>query len=190
MIDSKSNDTLPENGIRKLKSLEDIKYLKIPSEPFQIIGRLIPQYKNGVWSTAEEIFDVPYEKKYSDDDISYINNDFINNEDTAIFLYFCDNIYAGHIYMWKGWNKDCYIENIDIRKDFRHQGIGTKLIEQAVLWAKGRDLKGIRLETQDMNLIACRFYQKCGFVLGAVDNLLYRNLENENEKALFWYLLF
>jgi len=175
--------------IRKLKSIKDVKYIKMSNEPFQIIGKLIPQYKNGVWSTTEEIFVEPYEKKY-DDDIDYINNDFINSEDNAIFLCFCDNIYAGNIIIWKQWNKDCYIENIDVRRDFRRQGIGKKLIEQAIFWAKNKDLKGLRLETQDINLIACRFYQKCGFVLGAVDNLLYRNFENKNEKALFWYLLF
>ena len=180
-----------KDGIKKLQSEDDIKYIKQWSnEPFQIIGRLIPRYENGVWSATEEIFGESYEKKYPDEETDYINNDFINSEDTAIYLYFRDGICAGNIYMWKTWNKYCYIENIDVRGDFRRQGIGKELIEQAVVWAKDRGLKGLRLETQDTNLIACRFYQKCGFVLGAVDNLLYRNFENHDEKALFWYLLF
>ena len=175
--------------IRKLTSVEDVKYIKMSDEPFTVIGRLIPEYKNGVWTIAEEIFAEPYEKKY-DDDIGYINNDFINSEDNAIFLCFCGDIYAGNIIIWKQWNKDCYIENIAVRRDFHRSGIGKKLIEQAVFWAKDKNLRGLRLETQDNNLIACRFYQKCGFVLGAVDNLLYRHFDNKDEKALFWYLLF
>jgi len=180
-----------KNGMIKLTSenTDDIKYLHFPNEPFQVIGKLIPYYNDGIWSTSEEIFNEPYEKTYNDN-FDYINNDFINGEDNAIFLYFYDNIYAGNIIMWKNWNKDCYIENIDVRRDFRRRGIGKKFIGQAVIWAKEKNLKGLRLETQDNNLIACRFYQKCGFVLGAVDNLLYRNFDNSDEKALFWYLKF
>ena len=180
-----------KNGIIKISpdNIDDLKYINLPNEPFQVIGKLIPCYNNGIWSATEEIFDEPYEKTY-DDDFSYINIDFINNDDVAVFLYFCDNTYAGNIILWKNWNKDCYIENIDVRRDFRRQGIGKKLIEQAVIWSKERYLKGLRLETQDINLIACRFYQRCGFTLGSVDTLLYRNFDNYDEKALFWYLLF
>ena len=36
-------------------------------------------------------------------------------------------------------------------------------------WAKQKDLCGLMLETQNNNLLACRFYIKKGFVLGAVD---------------------
>jgi ribosomal protein S18 acetylase RimI-like enzyme len=43
------------------------------------------------------------------------------------------------------------------------------------------------LETQDTNLAACRFYKKYGFILGGVDTMLYRNFENKDQKALFWY---
>lgn len=43
------------------------------------------------------------------------------------------------------------------------------------------------LETQDNNLAACRFYHRCGFVLGGVDALLYSNTSARGELALFWY---
>jgi ribosomal protein S18 acetylase RimI-like enzyme len=180
-----------KNDIIKINShnIDDLKYINLPNEPFQVIGKLIPCYNDGIWSATEEIFDESYEKTYNDD-FDYINNDFIKNDDTAVFLYFCDNIYAGNIIIWKHWNKDCHIENIAVRKDFRRQGIGKKLIGQAVIWAKEKNLKGLRLETQDTNLIACRFYQRCEFTLGSADTFLYRNFDNHNEKALFWYLLF
>ena len=46
------------------------------------------------------------------------------------------------------------------------------------------------LETQDNNLIACKFYHNCGFKIGSVDTMLYANFENNFEKAVFWYLRF
>ena len=46
------------------------------------------------------------------------------------------------------------------------------------------------LETQDNNLIACKFYHNCGFKIGAIDTMLYANFGNNFEKAVFWYLRF
>jgi len=169
-------------------NIDDIKYLDISNEPFEIIGRLIPRYNDGGWSVSEEIFDAPYEKTYPDDDIDF--EEYIKNDGRAFFVYFCDNIYVGHIRIREYWNKNCFVDDIAVRRDFRRMGAGKKLIEQAMVWAKEKDLKGLMLETQDNNLVACRFYQKCGFALGAVDTLLYRNFDNCGEKALFWYLCF
>ena len=42
----------------------------------------------------------------------------------------------------------------------------------------------------DNNLAACRFYNKNGFIIGAVDSMLYANFDNTDEKAVFWYLKF
>ncbi len=52
------------------------------------------------------------------------------------------------------------------------------------------NLHGLMLETQDNNLIACKFYHNCGFKIGSVDTMLYANFENNFEKAVFWYLRF
>jgi len=66
-------------------------------------------------------------------------------------------------------------------------GLGTKLIDVAVQWTKNGGMPGLMLETQDTNLAACRFYQRCRFILGGVDTMLYQNFPNSDEKALFWY---
>jgi streptothricin acetyltransferase len=64
-------------------------------------------------------------------------------------------------------------------------------VAQAVAWARGRGLTGIMLETQNINVAACRLYERCGFVLGGFDACLYRGVMlGTREIALFWYLLF
>ena len=60
----------------------------------------------------------------------------------------------------------------------------------SIEWAKHKNLHGLMLETQDNNLIACKFYHNCGFKIGSVDTMLYANFENNFEKAVFWYLRF
>ena len=64
------------------------------------------------------------------------------------------------------------------------------MINKTVEWSKEKNLCGLMLETQDVNLTACRFYHKLGFKIGAVDTMLYANFENAGEKAVFWYMKF
>ena len=87
------------------------------------------------------------------------------------------------------WNKYCYIVILQLQENIR-MGLGRELINAAIQWAKKGGILGLMLETQDINLSACRFYHSCGFVLGAVDTMLYGNCRNKDEKALFWYMQF
>jgi streptothricin acetyltransferase len=46
------------------------------------------------------------------------------------------------------------------------------------------------LETQNDNVPACLFYERCGFTLAGFDRNLYRALRPDTEEiALYWYLL-
>ena len=89
-----------------------------------------------------------------------------------------------------GFDYDDKKYNITVKKEARKRNIGTSLINQAQTWATDLNLKGFMLETQDINLGACKFYIKNRFTLGSVDIMLYNNFENRDEKALFWYKKF
>lgn len=87
----------------------------------------------------------------------------------------------------------------DIRVDVRtrRKGVGRALLETCKSWAVHQGLKGIMVETQDGNPVACQFYQSCGFVLGGVDRMLYAATLQQAQKppalrdsALFFYLMF
>ena len=76
---------------------------------------------------------------------------------------------------------------IDIRVDpaFRGQGIGSALLEQAAEWACGRGCRLLKIETQNNNVPACRFYAKRGCELGAIMRYAYTDYPDEVE--LIWY---
>jgi len=62
---------------------------------------------------------------------------------------------------------------------------------RAVAWAETKQLPGIMLETQNNNVAACRFYERCGFKLGGFDRYLYKGITQSTEEiALYWYLFF
>jgi ribosomal protein S18 acetylase RimI-like enzyme len=131
----------------------------------------------------------PYKKRYKQDEIDY--KTYLDNPHKTVYLAYADGQIAGQIILHKYWNNYAYIEDIAVDVKFRRQGIGRRLISQAVSWAEERKLPGIMLETQDNNTAGCRLYESSGFKLGGFDRYLYKGLEGDTDEiALYWYLLF
>ncbi len=79
----------------------------------------------------------------------------------------------------------------DIRVDDRYkkQGVGTKLFTMAVEWSKSKGLKQMKIECQNNNVQACKFYNKQGAVLSKIDEYAYyEDIEDRDEVQLIWYL--
>ncbi|MDK7489816.1 streptothricin N-acetyltransferase SatA [Bacillus paranthracis] len=137
--------------------------------------------------------DVPhYEKSYSQNDneeLAY--NEYINKPNQVIYIALLHNQIIGFIVLKKNWNHYAYIEDITVDKKYRTLGVGKRLIDQAKQWAKEGNMPGIMLETQNNNVAACKFYEKCGFVIGGFDFLIYKGLDMTNDEvAMYWYFHF
>lgn len=161
-----------------------------PNQPFEVIGRIKPTFVNGKWAYTEEMAEQSYVKEYPNEDCDY--SGYIGNTDKTVFLAYTDGDCVGQIILRKDWNKYAFVEDICVAKSSRGQGVGSALIQKAIIWAKERGLCGLALETQDDNLLACRFYSKCGFEIGAVNTMLYKNFNKpwSDEMAVLWYLKF
>jgi len=115
---------------------------------------------------------------------------YIDSTDKIVFFAYYDNKFAGQIILHKYWNNFGYIEDLRVSKDFRRQGIGKSLMNEAIQWSINKKLAGLRLETQDINSSACKFYKSMGFSLEGFDRRLYYGIpESKKEVALYWYLL-
>lgn len=68
---------------------------------------------------------------------------------------------------------------------FREQGTGTALFEAAEQWAEERQCRRLKVETQNINVPACRFYARRGCSLGAINRFAYPDLPGEVQ--LLWY---
>ncbi len=156
-----------------------------PSEPFPVIGRLIPALNDGVWSAREQLFDTPTTKTFPPEDRDLTR--FIGSEDRKLFLYYDGDVCAGLIRVRAGWNRYAFIEDLAVRAAYRGRGVGTALLRHAEQWATSRALPGMTLEAQDVNLIACRFYLKNGYAIGGVDTRLYAHFDTRDETAIFFY---
>jgi len=80
----------------------------------------------------------------------------------------------------------------DIRVDNEHKrnGIGSRLFDMAVNWAREQGYAQLHIESQNNNLPACHFYVHKGARLGAVDQYAYYLDKGspKHEMQLIWYL--
>ncbi|MBU7016327.1 MAG: GNAT family N-acetyltransferase [Theionarchaea archaeon] len=153
---------------------------------FTVKSKLVLSLKNNTLTYA--IVEMPpYEKRYEKDDIDAT---YISDPDKTIYLAYINETIVGHIILRKNWNNYAYVEDIAVDVQFRQQGIGKALLSHAKKWAEEKELAGVMLETQNNNVAACKFYEKCGFILGGFDKYLYRGLhKNTEEIALYWYYI-
>jgi ribosomal protein S18 acetylase RimI-like enzyme len=69
--------------------------------------------------------------------------------------------------------------DIRIRTELRNSGIGSSLFRSVREWARVRECTQIRIETQNVNLPACRFYARMGCTLESVNRFAYPELPDE-----------
>lgn len=67
----------------------------------------------------------------------------------------------------------------------RRRGLGAKLFGAASDWATTRGCRWLAIETQNINVPACRFYASQGYVLGSIHRFAYPDLPDEIQ--LIWY---
>jgi GNAT superfamily N-acetyltransferase len=75
--------------------------------------------------------------------------------------------------------------DIRVRPEFRRQGVGQAIVRSALIWARVRGCRQIKAETQNINVAACQFYARQGFVLGAINRFAYPDFPSEVQ--LLWY---
>jgi GNAT superfamily N-acetyltransferase len=75
--------------------------------------------------------------------------------------------------------------DLRVHPNYRSNGVGSKLFQSAVTWARKRNCRFLKIETQNINVPACRLYAKHGCVLGLINRYAYDEFPDEVE--LVWY---
>ncbi len=75
--------------------------------------------------------------------------------------------------------------DIRVSPDVRGKGVGSRLLRAAEAWAVSKGCRQFKVETQNINLRACRLYEARGFVLRTVNRSAYPELPGEIQ--LLWY---
>jgi len=93
------------------------------------------------------------------------------------------------VHMLSGRKDLAVLWDIRVHPDVRRIGIGAKLFAHVVNWSKKHGCKELKIETQNVNVPACKFYKKQGCKLGEINRYGYIGQpEIEHEVMLIWYL--
>ena len=77
------------------------------------------------------------------------------------------------------------IWDLRVAPDLRGRGLGFALFAAVETWAKAQGCRQLKVETQNVNVAACRFYARQGFTLGDICRFAYPSLPQEIQ--LVWY---
>lgn len=129
----------------------------------------------------------PYERDVPAGDYEYGFDD----SGPTIFFAEADGKIAGRIRMMRWWNRFAYVEDLVVNPEYRGMGVGRKLLEHGIAWARENHFPGVMLETQDDNVPACMLYESAGFMLSGFDRNVYKATNpDKKDTALYWYLIF
>ncbi len=96
---------------------------------------------------------------------------------------------TGGVWMLEGRPELAVLWDIRVQPQLRRQGVGQALFRQAQAWALARGARQLKVETQNINLAACRFYARMGCHLGQIHRYAYAGEPGcEQEVMLCWYL--
>ena len=152
---------------------------------FTVDSRLVFRMENGkITYTVSEVAP-PYLKTYGPRRTDFA--EYADADDRMIFLAYADNTIAGEVRISDAWNKFALIDDFVVAPKYRRLGVGSTLIRHCVEWAKEKSFPGVTLETQDINVPACKLYERCGFELRGFDTHLYKGVHpGTDEIALYW----
>ena len=93
------------------------------------------------------------------------------------------------LHMLAGRKDMVVLWDIRVVPGLRRDGVGSMLFRHAADWARCKGFRLLKIETQNINLPACRFYLKQGCRLGEINRYAYAtDPEVAHEVMLVWYL--
>jgi len=95
---------------------------------------------------------------------------------------------SSDVNMLEGRDDLAVLWDIRVHPDRRGEGIGTCLFHEAAEWARARGCRQLKIETQNNNVPACRFYARQGCRLGSIVRRAYDEPDLAHEVMLLWYL--
>lgn len=90
------------------------------------------------------------------------------------------------LHLLRGRRDLAVLWDLRIAPGSRRVGVGSALFESAKAWARERRCQALEIETQQINVPACRFYHRMGCSLARVDRFAYADLHEETQ--LIWHL--
>jgi GNAT superfamily N-acetyltransferase len=87
--------------------------------------------------------------------------------------------------MVEGRRDSALLWDIRVTPDARRHGVGSALFQRVEAWAQLHGCRQLKIETQNTNVRACRFYERQGCRLQQIHRTAYPDFPEEVQ--LLWY---
>jgi ribosomal protein S18 acetylase RimI-like enzyme len=87
--------------------------------------------------------------------------------------------------MLEGRVDQAVLWDIRISPDWRGKGLGSELLAASENWAEARGCQALKIETQNINVAACKFYAKQGYKIRTINPNAYPELPDEIQ--IIWH---
>ena len=92
------------------------------------------------------------------------------------------------VFMLGGRDDITVLWDIRVAPEHKRSGVGSALFSAVAEWARQRRCDYLKVETQHINVPACRFYHKQGCRLGEINRFAYTEPWARDQVMLVWYL--
>lgn len=150
----------------------------------------------GRFALSERRLDVPYEKNYDgiagEGPLQWAPRFDLSN--WALFVAWIANRTVGGatvaldtpgLTMLEGRRDLALLWDIRVTPDARRRGVGSALFQKVEAWAQLHGCRQLKIETQNTNVRACRFYERQGCRLQQIHRTAYPDFPEEVQ--LLWY---
>lgn len=128
---------------------------------------LVRNYRSNDFEDVRAIlqeYPSPTGKAWSEDSVREMISDALKEQPDGVFVLEAGGKVVGFaIMMYQNWFGVAYLDYIQVKTEWMGKGVGQKLIEKCLNWAREKDARIIYTETGKDNENAIRFYQKHGF---------------------------
>lgn len=106
----------------------------------------------------------PTGRVWSENMVEEMMSDALKEQPDGVFVAAMNGKVVGFaIVMYRDWFNIAYLDYIEVKTDLMNKGVGHRLVEKCINWAKEKSARIIYTETGKNNERAIKFYQKHGF---------------------------
>ena len=100
----------------------------------------------------------------------------MDNENRLMYVYEQEGVLCGYYSLLMQENDECELSNLSVLPEYRHFGIGKKLLEHAYESARNAGCKAINIGIVEENVVLRRWYEQNGAVHVGTKNLIFSHL--------------
>jgi|SRR5690606_13462682 len=135
-------------------------------------------------SIAELSHQLGYEANITD--TQFRLNEILENDDHCIYVGIIDGELIGWVHGFYSLRveSDSFVEigGLIVNNNYQKQGIGKKLVNEAIKWSKSKKCEMIRVRCNEIRKESHKFYENIGFELKKEQKVFNKKLEKNYSK--------